>query len=129
AAGEEELVKAFLTALVAALILYRDGEALVEEGQLAQARAQGVEIVHRLGEDLAVGQKLDGGTALVGFALEFAGRDRHAALEGLEKFFAVAMDRHLEARGQRVHAGDAHAVEAGGNLVAALAELAAGVQH
>ena len=41
---------------------------------------------------------------------------------------AVAADLDLEPVGEGVHAGDADAVEAAGDLVAAVAELAAGVQ-
>ena len=53
-----------------------------------------------------------------------------AALVGLGPLVAVAPDRELELLGQRVDHGHADAVEAAGDLVAAaVAELAAGVQH
>ena len=42
---------------------------------------------------------------------------------------AVAPDVEHKLRGQGVHAGDAHAVQAAADLVAALFELAAGVEH
>src|SRR5699024_4413061 len=41
---------------------------------------------------------------------------------------AVAVDLRIEADGQRVHDGGAHAVQTAGDRVAASAELAAGVQ-
>ena len=53
----------------------------------------------------------------------------HAHLEGLEPVEAVALDLDLDALGERVDHRDADAVQAAGDLVAAAAELAAGVQH
>ncbi len=53
----------------------------------------------------------------------------HAHLEGLEPVVPVALDLDLDALGERVDHGDADAVQAAGDLVAAATELAAGVQH
>ncbi len=52
-----------------------------------------------------------------------------AHVEGLEPVEAVALDVDLDALGQRVDHRDADAVQTAGDLVAAAAELAAGVQH
>ena len=43
--------------------------------------------------------------------------------------FAVAADFHLQPLAQRVHAGDAHAVQSAGNLVAVVVKFAARVQR
>jgi hypothetical protein len=54
--------------------------------------------------------------------------DRHAALEALAVEFAVAHDLRLHPGAQRVDRADADAVQTAGDLVAAAAELAAGVE-
>ena len=51
-----------------------------------------------------------------------------AAGEPLLEHAAVARDAHQQPLGERVHDGDADAVQAAGDLVAVAAELAAGVQ-
>ena len=54
--------------------------------------------------------------------------DRLPALVGLRVDLAVAVDLEIEALGQRVDHRDADAVQAAGDLVAVVVELAAGVQ-
>ena len=53
----------------------------------------------------------------------------HRVLVGLRPDVAVAADLHLEPGGQRVHHGDADAVQAAGHRVGVAVELAAGVQR
>ena len=118
-----------------------DTHAVVKEAQLADTLGEDVVVVFDGAEDFLVGQILHAGAALVGVAqeLERAGFDAVddfddavdgvAAVELHGVFFAVARDGELEPLGERVDARDAHAVQAAGNLVAVLVELAAGVEH
>ena len=114
---------------LAALVLDRDPQAARQERRLAQALLERGELeVERL-EDLGVGREGDRGAGLVrGRALlELA--LRRAALVVLAPHVAVAADLDVQRLGQRVDDGDADAVQAAGDLVAAaVAELAAGVQ-
>ena len=78
------------------------------------------------------GQKRDGGAGAPAGGLAGdveLGLELAALLEVHVVAVAVAVDLDLDARGERVHDRDADAVEAAGDLVAAAAELAAGVQH
>ena len=52
-----------------------------------------------------------------------------AVLEGHGVTLALTVNLDFDLCGQRVHHGDAHAVETAGDLVATVAELATGVQH
>ena len=136
AAGAGEVVF-----LAVALVLQADAHAVVQEGQLAQALGQHfvAELVVFL-EDFRVGQKVDLGAALVGVAdhahgrgLEAIGHFDQAVLHeapGKVDFMHLAAPPHGEFQpaGQGVDARDAHAVQAAGDLVAVLVELAAGVQ-
>ena len=123
------VLEARLEAL-AALVAEADLEAPREEGHLAEALLEHRPVVVDRLEDLHVRQEADAGAAPVrlGAALEVA--HRLAALVGLGVLVAVAPDRQVEPLGQRVDDRDADAVQAAGDLVAAaVAELAAGVQH
>jgi hypothetical protein len=127
--------------LAGALVLQADAHAVVQEAQLAQALAEDfvVEIVVLL-EDLGVGQKVHLGAALLGLADHLHGGDFDAidrlddavlneALAELHRVdLAFAADGQAQHLGQRVHAAHAHAVQAAGDLVAVLVELAAGMQ-
>ena len=117
---------------LAALVDDRDLQAAREEGGLAQALLERVEVeVERL-EDVGVGQERDGRAggraggqllALDQLAL------RRAARVVLREDVAVAADLDVQLLGQRVDDRHADAVQAAGDLVAAaVAELAAGVQ-
>nr|GEW26933.1 hypothetical protein [Tanacetum cinerariifolium] len=87
-----------------------------------------------------VGPEVDVGAALVGLADDFDGRDGktvahfqfavhgHATGKFHEVHFAVAADGEFQGFRQRVHARDAHAVQAARDFVRVLVELAAGVQ-
>ncbi len=136
AAGAREIVF-----LAVALVLEADAHPVVQEGQLAQALGQHfvAELVVFL-EDFLVGQEVHFGAALLGRADDAHGRDLHApddfdqtvlhksAREVDLVHLAFAAHDELELDGQRVHAGNAHAVQTARDLVAVLVELAARMQ-
>jgi hypothetical protein len=86
------------------------------------------------------GKKVDFGAAFLGFTDDFHRRHfnavdclkqavLHKALAELHGMhFAVAADRQAQHLGQRVDAGNAHAVQTAGHLVTVLVEFATGVQ-
>ena len=117
---------------LAALVDDRDAQAARQEGGLAQALLERVEVeVERL-EDVGVGQERHGraGGRALGehLALHQLGL-RGAARVLLGEDVAVAADLHGQPLGEGVDDGHADAVQAAGDLVAAaVAELAAGVQ-
>ena len=124
------VVERLLVALLALVVGEGDAHAAVEEGQLAQAVRQRLplEAVAVL-EDLRVGHEGDGGARGLGVAHLGHGAAGTAALVALTIDVAVALHLHLHPLRKRVHAAHAHAVQAAGDLVAAAAELAAGVEH
>ena len=111
-----------------ALVRERDLEVAVEERHLLQAVVQGVEVVDRGLEDLLVGPEGGrgarglGGPDLLHLADGLAARELHLVDA------AVALDLDDEALGERVHDGDAHAVQAAGDLIGVVVELAARVE-
>ena len=115
--------------LAVALVVDGDGDAAVQEGELAQALRQRVEAVLGGLEDLRIGLEGDLGAALLGRAGDFQRLDRIAAVIALLVDLAVAPDFQVERLRQRVHHRDADAVQTAGDLVAVVVELAAGVQH
>ena len=123
------VVEGFLVALLALVVGEGDAHAAVEEGELAQAVGQGLplEAVAVL-EDLGVGHEGDGGAGGLGVADLGDGAAGAAALVALAVDVAIALDLHFHPLGEGVHAADTDAVEAAGDLVAAAAELAAGVE-
>ena len=114
---------------VAALVLQRDLQALVQEGQLAQALRQNVVAVRRSCRRCGIGMKRDfrSGLARLAGTLSFA--LGHAPFVGLLPDFAVAPDFEFEPVGERVDDGDADAVQTAGNFVGVAVEFSAGVQH
>jgi hypothetical protein len=111
-----------------ALVDQLDPQALRQEGHLAEALAERLEREVRLLEDASVGQERDrraGLGRLLGL-LELG--HRLAPLVALAPDVAIALDLEQQLLGERVHDRDADTVQAAGNLVAAAAELAAGVQ-
>ncbi|MNS92966.1 hypothetical protein D3C72_1271160 [compost metagenome] len=108
-----------------------DRNAAVQESHLAEARGERVVVELERVEDRPVGLEVGLGAGLLDgdladhldVALGGALGEAHAVN------LAVALDLHLELGRQRVHDADAHAVEAARDLVAAGAELAAGVKH
>ena len=123
AAGEAEL-----GFLVAALVIERDFQALVEEGELAQALRKRVEAVGGLVENRGIGVKGDFRAGLARFAGSFELRCGNAFFVGLLPDFAVAPDFEIEPVGERVDDGDADAVQAARNFVGVAIEFSAGVQ-
>ena len=124
AALVEEVVR-----LAVALVFDGDGDATVQEGELAQALRQRVEAVFGGLENLRIGREGDLGAALLGRAGDFQRLDRIAAVIALLVDLAVAPDFQVERLRQRVHDRHADAVQTAGDLVAVVVELAAGVQH
>ncbi len=119
-------------ALLVALTLVREAEvyALVEECQLAQAVGQDfVFVFGRVGEDVAVGLERDGRTAVRAFAHDLHLRGRHALAVRLAEDAAVAVHLGHEARREGIDARYAHAVQTARDLVAALVELTARMEH
>ena len=108
-----------------------DLQALVQERHLLEAVAQDLEIVGGGFEDLAVGPEGHGSAGGFAFlhrlALEQT-RGRLLVDVGLGPVEALTAHFDVHAGGQRVHHGDAHAVQAAGDRVAAATELAARVQ-
>ena len=112
-----------------ALIVQRDGDAGVEERELAQAAGERVEAEFGDLEDLRVGLERDLGAAALGRAGDREVAERLAALVALLVRVLVAPDLEIEPLRQRVDDRHADAVQAARNLVGAVVELAAGVQH
>ena len=105
-------------------------DAFVQECQLTQAVGQDVVLVFRRErEDTAVGFEGDRGSAIVAGADHFDRRSRSAFAVRLAEYFAVAVDFGDEQRRECVHARNTHAVQTARNLVAALVELAARMEH
>jgi hypothetical protein len=114
--------------LLLALVLERDFETLVEEGQLAQALGQDVEAVLGRLEDLAVRLEGHHGPAFLRLAGDFERRGRLAPFVPLLEDLAVLPDFQFEPFREGVDDRDADPVQAAGDLVGPLLELAAGVQ-
>ena len=112
-----------------ALVFDGDRQAAVEESLLAHARVQDLVVVDRVVEDLAVGLEGDVGAVILRRAddLHLLGDRAAGELHLVDP--AVAVHLHLQPLAQRVDDRGADAVQAAGDLVAAAAELAAGVQH
>src|SRR5258705_421982 len=101
-------------------------EVLVQERQLAQAIAQGVEGEGRLLEDLGIRIEADDRS---GFLRRPGRRERaggDAALVTLGPLLLVPGDLDLEPLAERVHDRDADAVQTAGDLVGGVLELPAG---
>ena len=112
-----------------ALVGQHDGDAGIEEGELAQPVLQRGEVELRHGEGFLRRQERHLGAALVvGGAGLGERRHRFAVVELHEMLFAVAPDGELEPARQRVDHRDADAVQAAGHLVGVLVEFSAGVQ-
>ena len=111
-----------------ALIGQRDEQSLVQERQFAQTLRQGVEVVFGDGENTLVGQEVNFGSELLGRArfLQLAGRLAFGI--GLLPGKTVAPDLEFQFFAERVHAGNANAVQSAGDFVGRGVELAAGVQ-
>ena len=145
--GDEALVRQKLGFVCGALVLELDENTGVEERKLAQAREQGVVVeLGDLLEDLRVGQEVHFRAATARRTEKLHRRDEDfgardgilgrfseavlalAAFEFEETGFAVAAHDEAQPGRKRVHAGDADAVQAAGDLVAVVVELAAGMK-
>ena len=114
--------------LALALVDEDDPQALGQERGLAQALDEPFGVPLGLLEDLGVGHEADRRAGVLRRPDRLHLRRRLAARELLAVDLAVALDLGDQALGERVDDRDADAVQAAGDLVAALAELAAGVQ-
>ena len=120
-----------------ALVVQLDLDALVEKGHLAKARAQRVKVKIAGFEDARfrvlagphVRMEVDGCACTIRRADDFQVVEGFPALVLLLIELAVLVDVHAQVFRKRVDHRRAHAVQAAGNLVAAAAEFAAGVQH
>jgi hypothetical protein len=136
AAGEGEVFF-----LHVALVDEADLDAVVEEGKFAQALGQDVVVILDVAENFLVGHEVNFGTAFLGITEDSQGRNldpvldfddaiyRVAAVELHVVFLAVAPDDEAQPFRKGIDAGHTDAVQATGNLVRILVELAAGVQH
>ena len=123
------LVKERLRLAVLTLVRQHDGDARVQERQLAQPMVQNLRLV--LGgdrENFRVRQERDLGAGLFGLAYDVEFLRRLALRELDVMHLAIAIDFRLEPDRQRIHALGTDPVQPAGVLVRALAELAAGVQ-
>jgi hypothetical protein len=101
---------------------------LGEERRLAEPLGEPFGVPLGLLEDLGVGLEADRGSRVLGRPDRLHLRRRLAAGELLPPRLAVPPHLRDQPLGERVDHGDTDAVQAAGDLVAALTELAAGVQ-
>ncbi len=118
-----------VAAPVAPLVVERDGDARVEEGQLAEPLCERVEAELERLEDLAVWQERDLRPALLRLARDLEVGGRLAPVVRLPVDEAAAPDLEVERFGEGVDHRDADAVQPPRHLVAVVVELAARVQH
>ena len=124
------MVFAQFACIVRALVVEVEPDALIEERQLAQTVGQDVVFVFGgVGEDFAVGFECDGRTAILAAAHHLDFRRGDTLAVGLPIDFAFAVNLSDKQRRKCVHARDADAVQTARDLVAALVELTAGVEH
>ena len=83
---------------------------------------------HNVAKGLGRGREPHRGAGLVGFTHDSERRLRHTMRVGLLKQLAFSSDSELKARGQRVHHGNAHTVQASGDFVGVIVKLTARVQ-
>ena len=127
--GNAAFVLPRLVRAVAALVDEAQRKHRREERHLAHAARERVAVVANVLEDLAVGQERDRGAARAVPRLALRERVLGIALGVvLAEDEAVAADFDVQLLGERVDDGHTDAMETTGDLVAAAAELAAGVQ-
>ncbi len=124
------VVDLFAGLFLVAIVDNGDFHTTIQEGQLPDAAAQGVEGVDQLWKNLMVGLEGDRGAGLVfGAVADFL---QFALARAAGEFHVVdlAVTMHLGTQPLRkgVHTTDAHAVQTTGNLVGFVVELATGVQ-
>ncbi len=112
-----------------AFVAQHDGEAGVQECQLAQAALQEGKIELDVGEGCGAGLEGDlGAAAVVGMADDGEGGLGITVAETDHVFGALAPDAHLHPFGERVDHRGADAVQAARDLVGILVEFTAGVE-
>ena len=116
-------------ALVVSLVAEDDGDAGVQERELAQPVGERVEAVDGRLEDAAVGLELHLRAAAPGGADPLEAVRRLPPLVALPVDVPVAADLEVQGLGERVDHRHADPVQATRYLVALVVELAAGVQH
>ena len=105
-----------------------DPEALVEERHLPEPRREGVIVEDGGLEDVGAGIESDGGAVVRGLLKLFQITAGHAQIEGLRVAVAVPGDLDGELTRQSIDDGGSDAMEAAGDLVAAVTKLASRVQ-
>ncbi len=131
---DEGLDAAFVAQLLALLdgmahVGEHDGDAGIEESELAQPVLQRGEVELRHGEGLLRRQERHLGAALIaGGADDGQRRDRLAVGKFHEMFLAVAPDRQPEPARQRIDHRNADAMQSAGDLVGILVEFPAGME-
>ena len=110
------------------LVGKRDLQALVQEGHLAQPLGEGIVVELGGGKDALVGQKMYLGPAPLAGARLAQLADGIAATEVHLPGVAVAPDFNVELLREGIHATDADAMQAAGDLVGGGVEFAAGVE-
>ena len=117
--------------LVLALVGERDGNALVQVRQLTHTAGENAVVEAQLGENFRIRLEPHRGAGLLlRHVAHFAQLgDGLAAREVDVVLLPVLLDPDLERFGERIHAAHTNTVQAAGDLVAVLVELAAGVQH
>ena len=119
-----------VTGELLALIGQGDGQALIQEGHLLEASAQGLKIELDSLENLGIRIEGLNRAGLIGGLAATQGTVGHATVgEGDVPRVALAVHLGNHAGRKGVHHGDTHAVQTTGDRVAAAAKLTAGVQH
>ena len=114
---------------VEALIADLNADPGVQKGEFPQALGENVEGELGAREDAVIWVEGDAGSRFIRRADLFEGAYRFAAGILLAPDAAIPTNLELEAVGECIHDRDPDAVEATGHLVAALAELSAGMQR
>ena len=112
-----------------AQITQADAQTLVEEGHLAEPGRQGFVVEDGGVEDVGRGFEGDRRTGGLGLLQLFQGPIGHTKGEGLTPVIAIAEHLNDECARQGINDRGTHTVQATGHLVAAVTELATGVQH
>src|SRR5262249_39561659 len=111
-----------------ALISQRDLQAVIQEGQFAQALGQRIEVIFRDGQDFLVRKEMDLGAAFFGSSGFPKFTLRLALGIGLLPDVAFAPNFEIELMAERIDYGDANAVQSARDFVAGGIELSARMQ-
>ena len=118
-----------LAFLVRTQVAQCDGDAGIQIGQLTHTTSHDVVFVFGGGEDGGIGPELLTRTRFVGVAHNLHVIERLSLLVFLLIDMAVAIDLRCHVLRQGVHTADAHTMKSTRDLVTALVELTAGMQH